>query len=61
MSDAGVIGYDAYKIGSVLNWLAATRPYASARLPVMLRYVPGASRAGAIEYGCSNSSAVSPK
>ena len=37
MSDAGVIGYDAYAIGSLLLCEAAIRPYARATLPVMLR------------------------
>jgi hypothetical protein len=47
MSDAGVIGYEPRKIGSPLCWPAATRPQASAVLPVMFVYVPGSSRAGA--------------
>ena len=46
MSDAGVIGYEAYMIGRLARCAAAIRPYATARLPVMLRYFPGSSRAG---------------
>src|SRR5215472_16528525 len=37
MSDAGVIGYEPRKIGSPDSLDAATRPLASAVLPVMLR------------------------
>jgi hypothetical protein len=35
--EAGVIGYAPYTMGSVDRWLAASRPQASARLPVMAR------------------------
>ena len=36
MSDAGVIGYEPRKSGSLASWPAAIRPQASAVLPVML-------------------------
>ncbi len=60
MSEAGVIGYDPRKIGSPLCVPAATRPYASAMLPVMFRYRPGDSLAGLISYETEKSSVVSP-
>ena len=44
IADAGVIGYAPRKSGSPLSFDAAIRPYASAWLPVMLRYVPGVER-----------------
>ena len=47
MSDAGVIGYDPRKTGSPVVCPAATMPNASAVLPVICRYVPGFSLAGA--------------
>ena len=37
MSDAGVIGYDAYINGRLAFCAAATRPYDSATLPVIWR------------------------
>src|SRR5580658_369636 len=40
MSDAGVIGYEPRNSGSPDRRDAATSPYASALLPVMLRYLP---------------------
>ena len=44
--DAGVIGYEPRNSGSRASWPAATRPQASAVLPVMFVYVPGGSSAG---------------
>ena len=44
IADAGVIGYAPRKSGRPLSFDAAIRPYASAWLPVMLRYVPGVER-----------------
>src|SRR6266536_5410381 len=46
MSDAGVIGYAPRNSGSSERFDAAISPYASARLPLMLRYVPVGSAAG---------------
>ena len=40
MSDAGVIGYEPRNTGRPVRTPAATRPYDSARFPVMLRYLP---------------------
>src|SRR3954467_6791142 len=46
IDDAGVIGYAPRNSGSPDSFDAAISPYDSAWLPVMLRYVPGASFAG---------------
>ena len=46
MSDAGVIGYDPSVTGSLASCPAATRPHASAVLPVIDVYSPGGSLAG---------------
>ena len=43
MSLAGVIGYDPSVTGSSASWPAATRPQASAMLPVILVYSPAGS------------------
>jgi len=55
-----VIGYAPRKSGSPDSFEAAISPYDSAWLPVMLRYVPGASFAGLISYVTANDSVVSP-
>ena len=60
MSEAGVIGYALRKSGSFDWTLAATSPSASAWFPVMFRYVPGGSGAGATSYCVANPSLVSP-
>ena len=48
MSEAGVIGYEPRNRGMPAFCAAATKPRASAVLPLMLRYMPGSSLAGAI-------------
>jgi hypothetical protein len=60
IDDAGVIGYAPRNKGSPLSFEAAINPYESAWLPVMFRYVPGASFAGFTSYVTANSSVVSP-
>src|SRR5260370_1107544 len=60
MSEAGVIGYDPRNICRPASLAAVTRPFASAVLPVMLRYWPGGRVAGLISYWTENSSVVSP-
>src|SRR5215475_123316 len=60
MSEAGVIGYDPRNICSPASLAAVTSPFASAVLPVMLRYRPGGRVAGLISYWTENSSVVSP-
>ena len=57
MSEAGVIGYALRKSGSFDCTLAATSPSASAWFPVMFRYVPGGSWAGATSYCVAKPSA----
>src|ERR671939_70765 len=49
------------KSGRPDSFDAAIKPYASAWLPVMLRYVPGVSFAGFTSYVTANDSVVSPK
>src|SRR5438552_9416072 len=61
MSDAGVIGYAPRNSGRPERCDAAISPYASARLPLMLRYVPGGTVAGFTSYETPNASVVSPK
>ena len=46
MSDAGVIGYAPRNSGRFARCAAAIKPYASARFPEMLRYLPVGSAAG---------------
>jgi hypothetical protein len=46
MSEAGVIGYAPRNSGRPDRFDAVSSPYASAVLPVMLRYVPGGRAAG---------------
>jgi hypothetical protein len=55
-----VIGYAPRKSGRPDFTDAAIRPSESAWLPVMLRYVPGASFAGLISYCTAKVSVVSP-
>src|SRR4051794_3520544 len=61
MSDAGVIGYEARKTGSLASCPAATRPQARAVLPLMFVYVPGSKWVALTAKGPPTSSAVSPK
>src|SRR5918995_4144542 len=58
--DAGVIGYAPRNSGSPDLTEAAISPYASAWLPVMLRYRPGFSAAGLTSYWTAKDSVVSP-
>ena len=60
IDDAGVIGYAPRKSGRPESFDAAIRPYESAVFPVICRYVPGASFAGATSYETAKSSDVSP-
>jgi hypothetical protein len=48
MLEAGVIGYAPKTMGICVRSAAASRPQASARLPIMLRYTPGAISAGSM-------------
>src|SRR5881628_259690 len=59
-ADAGVIGYAPRNKGRPDFTDAAMRPYASAWLPVMLRYRPGFIAAGLTSYCTANASVVSP-
>ena len=56
-----MIGYAPRKSGKPDLTDAATKPYASAWLPVMPRYTPGFSAAGFTSYCTANDSVVSPK
>ena len=55
-----MIGYAPRKSGSPDRRDAATSPSESAWLPVMFRYVPGASFAGFTSYVTAKDSVVSP-
>jgi hypothetical protein len=46
MLEAGVMGYAPKTMGICVRSAAARSPQASARLPIMLRYTPGAISAG---------------
>jgi len=57
---AGVIGYAPRKSGRPDSCDAAISPYASAWLPVMLRYTPGVISADFTSYVTEKASVVSP-